>query len=152
MLKEKSEDILGRRKRICTPGEPRIAPKLQFCVKLRGDRALYHQSNLSKKYPFFLVLRCRQPCKLALLEMRSVKPLSLLSAKILTFLCQSDVEQSRIRKVRRCGDSPLRDDLAFVELYELVGIRDGVGFRIIDSLGNRIHTGDIGVLVCQLRC
>ena len=84
--------------------------------------------------------------------MGSGKPLSLLSAKFLTFLCQSDVEQSRICKVQRCEDSPLRDDLAFVELYELVGIRDGVGFRIIARLGNRIQTGEIGVFVCQLRC
>lgn len=98
MQKQKSEDILGQEERIYTPGDFGVGQKIAILFEIMGARALYNQSNLPKKYPFFFVLRCRLPCKLGLLGMGSGKPLSLLSAKFLTFLCQSDVEQSRIRK------------------------------------------------------
>jgi hypothetical protein len=54
--------------------------------EITGLQPLYNQSNLSKKYHFFKVLKCQQPCKLGLLGLGSGKPLSLLSAKFLTFL------------------------------------------------------------------
>ena len=53
MQKQKSEDILDPRMRINLPGDFGIGAKMQFLVKLRGHAALYNQSNLSKKYPFF---------------------------------------------------------------------------------------------------
>jgi hypothetical protein len=114
MQKQKTEDILRREERIYIPMTWE-RPKIAILYEITGSRALYNQGNLPKKYTFFFVRRCRQPCKLGLLGMGSGKPLSLLSAKFLTFLCQSDVEQSRIRKGRKsCEDSPLRDGLALM--------------------------------------
>jgi hypothetical protein len=49
-----------------------------------------------KKYRYFFAQALPRACKLGLLGMGSGKPLSLLSAKFLTFLCKSAVEQSRI--------------------------------------------------------
>jgi hypothetical protein len=97
MQKQKSEDILERMERTDTLRHPGAGYKLQFLFEITWSRAPYNQSNLTKKYPFFFVLRCRQACKLGLLGIGSGKPLSLLSAKFLTFLCQSDVEPSKIR-------------------------------------------------------
>src|SRR3981189_2156510 len=53
MQKQKSEDILGPKERIDTPGEFGGSQKLLFWLKLWGPRALYNQSNPPKNYPFF---------------------------------------------------------------------------------------------------
>src|ERR1700746_301866 len=78
--------------------------------------------------------------------MRSGKPLSLLSAKFLTFLCQSDVEQSKIRKHEEVvKDSPLRDGLALLSCMSLSGFEMESNSESSPGAGNRIQTGERGI-------
>jgi hypothetical protein len=106
MQKRKPEDILQAEGAKLYMTAVRDRQKIAILFEIPGTRVLYNKSNLPKKYTFFFVGTCRRPCKLGLLGMRSGKPLSLLSAKFLTFLCQMDVEQSKIRKQEEVVKAP----------------------------------------------